>query len=34
VILNRRTGGYDFPLSGVKIWEPDVFAFLDKLMHP
>jgi carboxymethylenebutenolidase len=26
--------GHDFPFSGVKIWEPDVFAFLDKLMHP
>ena len=26
--------GHDFPFSGVKIWEPDVFAFLDKLTHP
>ena len=26
--------GHDFPFSGIKIWEPDVFAFLDKAMHP
>ena len=26
--------GHDFPFSGIKIWEADVFAFLDKAMHP
>lgn len=26
--------GHDFPFSGIKIWEVDVFAFLDKTMHP
>jgi len=26
--------GHDFPFSGIKIWEADVFAFLDKTMHP
>ena len=25
--------GHNFPLSGVSIWEPDVFAFLDKQMR-
>jgi hypothetical protein len=24
--------GHNFPLSGVKIWESDVFAFLDESM--
>ena len=25
--------GHDFPLFGVRIWEPDVFAFLDEQMR-
>jgi dienelactone hydrolase len=26
--------GHDFPFSGIRIWEADVFAFLDETMHP
>ena len=25
--------GHAFPFLGVRIWEPDVFAFLDKYMR-
>ena len=25
--------GHDFPFSGIKIWEEDAFAFLDKTMR-